>query len=392
MVFLEDLRTWRDSLRAALSSLDRRAQAATTPDEFTADLTLTLSLAESIDQRTEDLTRTWDSGRVTERELAQLAQLMWGRLPDALGNPTAFSLNEAMTLVAALEAYLTARLDADTIAGSGAADRIAPLRETLARCRDLSTTLGRHSGEPDGLESALDRALDVTQDPATLGAEVHRIVDAGEKLERDLIKETALRASVERDAAKLAARLVELSRLADEARALAGLCRDKIGNPPKLAVPDVAVLGPVPAIPSGSGQPGAWTTAQGDLDAYASKLEHVGAALTEAKRRYQAPLAERAEMRGLADAYRAKAGASGLNEDPVLDATYTALHTALWSAPCDLGAARLLLTEYRIVVQIAVAAVPANDPHRSDSAEPPPDRTGPSEPSVPSESAQVSDG
>ena len=155
--YLDELRRWRDDLRSALDALDRRTQVASTADAFTADLTLALSLSESIGRRTDELITTWDSGRVGDKELAQLAQLMWGRLPDALGNPSAFSLSEATTLAAALEARLAARLDADTIAGSGAADRIAPLRETLVRCHDLATTLERRVDEANALADQLDR-------------------------------------------------------------------------------------------------------------------------------------------------------------------------------------------------------------------------------------------
>jgi hypothetical protein len=373
LLYLEELRTWRDSLGASLSSMDRRAQAASTPDEFTADLTLAMSLSESIDRRTDELVRTWDSGRVTETELAEIAQLTWGRLPDPLGSPTAFSLNEATTLAAALEARLAARLDADMIAGSGAAEHIAPLRETLTRCRALSETLGRHGGEADELAAALETALNTTMGPAELGAEVNRIADAAEILERDLIKETALRASVERDAAKLAERLVELGGTADEVAALADRCRDKIADPPRIAVPDVTVLGSVPPIPSGSGEPGTWTAARGELDAYESRLDRVGAALAEAGRRYGKPLTERAELRGLADAYRAKVGAAGLSEDPALDASYDAVRMVLWSAPCDLAAARLLVAEYRLAAQFAVRGVDADEPQGLEALEPPPD-------------------
>ena len=101
--FLDALGHWRDDLQAALRSLDRRAQASAIAGSYTADLELALSLWESIDRRTTDLVTAWDSGRVGRTELAHLAELMWGRLPDALGNPSAFTLGEATTLAAALE-------------------------------------------------------------------------------------------------------------------------------------------------------------------------------------------------------------------------------------------------------------------------------------------------
>ena len=357
--FLDELRQWRDDLKNAIGSLDRRAQVASTPDSFTSDLTLAMSLSESIDRRTDELIRVWDSGRVTEKELAQLAQLMWGRLPDPLGNPSAFSLSEAMTLAAALQARLAARLDADTIAGSGAADRIGPLRETLARCHDLADTLGRHSGEAETLTSQLDTALGGDAGPAALGAEVDRIADAAEVLERDLIKETSLRASVARESASLAARITELAGVEKQVRETSQRCRDKILAPPRLAVPDVDALGPVPPMPDGPDAPGTWKAAQAALSDYVARVERAAAALAEAGRQYEAPLTERAELRGLAEAYQAKAARAGLAEDPVLDGQFAALRALLWQAPCDLEAAGPLVADYGRAVQVAVGSIAA---------------------------------
>ena len=362
LAFLDELRRWRDDLKTVLGSLDRRAQVSSAPDTFTGDLTLAMSLSESIDRRTDELIKVWDSGRIGDKELAQIAQLMWGRLPDPLGNPSAFSLSEATTLAAALEARLAARLDADTIAGSGAADRIGPLRETLARCRDLSDTLGRHGGEAEALTEQLEAALSGDAGPAALGKEVSRIADAAELLERDLIKETSLRTSVARDAAALAARIAELTATEASVRETAERCRDKIAAPPRLAVPDVAALGRVPLVPDGPDAPGTWTAARAALDAYRARLDQAAAALDEAGRRYAAPLAERAELRGLAEADRAKAGAAGLAEEPALDARFEALRALLWQAPCDLDAARPLVRDYGQAVQIAVGAIAVKEP------------------------------
>jgi hypothetical protein len=366
--YMDEARRWRDDLKIILGSLDRRAQTSSAPDAFVGDLTLALSLSESIDRRTDELTRVWGGGRVGDKELAQIAQLIWGRLPDPLGNPSAFSLSEATTLAAALEARLAARLDADTIAGSGAADRIGPLRETLSRCHDLAATLGRHSGESETLTEQIDSALSDSGAPATLGKEVGRIADAAELLERDLIKETSLRTSVARDAAMLATRTAELTATQADVGATAALCREKILHPPRLAVPDLAALGPLPPIPAGPDAPGTWGTAHAALRAYSARLDRAAAALAEARRRYAGPLAERAELRGLAEAYQAKAGASGLAEDHTLDARFAALRTVLWQAPCDLDAARPLVSTYGHAVHIAVAALASE--RRTQATEP----------------------
>lgn len=353
--YLDETRRWRDDLKAVLGSLDERAQLSSAPDAFTGDLTLAMSLSESIDRRTEDLIRVWDGGRVGDAELAQIAQLTWGRLPDPLGNPTAFSLIEASTLVAALESRLAARLDADPIAGSGVADRIAPLRATLVRCRRLAATLGRDTGEVEQLSELLDSALGENGDAARVGPEVNRILDAADAIERDLITLTTLRASVARDAAELASRVAELTTRQTAANATAELCREKILCPPRLAVPNLAALGPIPPVPPEAAAPGTWSAAHSGLREYSDRLDRAAAALAEAHRRYAAPLAERAELRGLTEAYQAKAGAAGLAEDRTLDAEIAAVRSVLWQAPCDLETARPLVHTYGQAVQAAIA-------------------------------------
>jgi hypothetical protein len=201
--YLDKLHRWRDELGTVLKSADRRAQVATATDEFTGDLTLAMSLAESIDRRTDELIRVWDGGRVGPQQLARLAQLIWSRLPDSLG---------------------------------------------------------------------------------------------------DLIKQTSVRASVQSQAAEHTARLSALAELEVKVHELAARCRDKLADPPRVAVPDPTVLGRVPPIPDGPAQPGAWTKSRAELDTYRRRADQVAAALTEAQRRYAAPLTDRAELRGLAEA------------------------------------------------------------------------------------------
>ncbi|HEY6429707.1 MAG TPA: hypothetical protein VIX84_20965 [Acidimicrobiales bacterium] len=61
-------------------------------------------------------------------------------------------------------------------------------------------------------------------------------------------------------------------------------------------------------------------------------------------------LAVRSELRGILDAYRAKAQALGQAEDLVLEGLFVQAQEALYSAPCDLEAARQLVEEYRRAV------------------------------------------
>ena len=114
-----------------------------------------MSLWKSIDARRQELEATWDSGRVLENELAQIATLIWGRL----GAPSAFTLPEACTLAAALQDRLVAVLAHDAVAGSGAAQRIEPLRAALSRCRLQATALGVPLTRIEELGAQLEAAV-----------------------------------------------------------------------------------------------------------------------------------------------------------------------------------------------------------------------------------------
>src|SRR5262249_54872868 len=58
-------------------------------------------------------------------------------------------------------------------------------------------------------------------------------------------------------------------------------------------------------------------------------------------------LGRRDELRGLLDAYRAKAARLGAAEDTELAARYRQASDLLWTAPCDLAAATAAVTHYQ---------------------------------------------
>ncbi|NYI08369.1 hypothetical protein [Allostreptomyces psammosilenae] len=73
------------------------------------------------------------------------------------------------------------------------------------------------------------------------------------------------------------------------------------------------------------------------------ELERARAALAEVR----APLAARAELRGLLQAYRAKAARQGRVEDRELIERYDHARQLLWTAPCDLRAAEAAVMRYQ---------------------------------------------
>lgn len=338
--YLEDLDAWRVPLDRDLDALDRRAQNSRTPDVYSSDVSLAMALRASIDSRAADLVTVWDSGRVGTDERARAAELIWGRLPDALGNPTAFSLAEACTLLAALYARLDARLSADVAAGSGAIDDITALRDTLGRCAISATTLRRRQDDTAELSARLDQLLH-TGAQIEIARGVAELTKAAYALEALLVKEIALRSAVTRDAAMATSTRTRL--VGDEAKveALAAEARLKMLDVPVLAIPRVATVGDPPSVPGGEvdAEPGTWTSARAQLDAYLARLAQVDAALKEAAHRYGAGLARRADLRGLLGAYRDRAERAGLAENEALSAEYRAAYDVLYRAPCDLAIA-----------------------------------------------------
>jgi hypothetical protein len=354
LAFLEVLGRWREQLGDSLDELDAAAQLATHPDAYTSDITLAMSMRQSIDARYHELVVAYDSGRVGADERAQLAQLMWGRLPDALGAPTAFTLTEACTLTAALVDRLHAALSSDAVGGSGVANRILTVRAAVERCRRQVEVLGIDPTAVDVQSDRLERAV-AGGARDELRATVDEVDVAVAHLERDLIKEASRRATTAHRLAEHAQRYAELVAATASVSALAARCRDRISDPPTLAVPDASVLGPPPAAPApDSSDAAAWAATSAQLDEYATRLDRCGRALDEAERAYAAPLAERDDLRGLLGAYRTRAARSGLAEDPRLTVAYEAARDLLWSAPCDVPLARTRVEAYQHAVRAAV--------------------------------------
>jgi hypothetical protein len=339
LTFLDALGRWRDGRRAELDRLDRAALAAADADAYTGDLTLALAVWQAVSDRYDQMLTVWDSGRVLVPERERLSQLIWGRLDAGPGAGLAVSLVEALVLSDALTERLRDRLDLDPRAGAG--ERLAAVRATVERCRDHATD--RHSGDPaalPGIQRLRDR-LDELAARATRGADIEgplRVLEVDvARTERDLIVAASRRRDLERDYERAVIAVDQLSRRGEAARALAARCSDRIAGAPRLAVPDVTRLGPVPE-------------SQPALDEFEARLDRVAAALAQVEQAYGAPLAERDELRGRLAAYRAMAEAN-LRDDVAVRVAWEAAHDILWSAPCDLAAARNAVATYQRVVR-----------------------------------------
>ncbi len=357
--YLDDLGRWRVQRRSELDRLDAAALQAATPDAFTGDVVLAMSLWQAVSARLDQMTKVWDSGRVGRAEREELSRLIWGRL-DATGAGVAVSLVEASRLCDALTGALRARLSLDPLA-SGLAERVASLRAALERCREMvaesrsaaaararqaaqDAAAAAASATPVDEKALADLRADVDDlaDRAGRGADVAGPFAALEariaRAERDLIVAAATRRDLVRDGERARTLVRELGERAVALEALARVCADKIAAPPRLAVPDVAVLGPVPGDRVG-------------LDAFLGRLDRVAAATAMAEKAYAAPLAERDDLRGMLGGYQAMAVSNGRGERPDIVTAYAAAHDVLWTSPCDLVRARALVTRYQGLVR-----------------------------------------
>ncbi len=367
--YLAALGLWRDGRRGELDRLDEAAQAATDPDSYTADVTLSMALWQAVSDRYAQLVQAWDSGRADQLVRERISQLIWGRLDGAspgagpgltggaigglggLGGGLGglgVSLVDACRLSDALAAQLRARLSFDPRAAD-AALRVSALRAGMERLRALAEQ------EPGSLRlvERLAQRLDALSGSAARGGDVSGTLTVLEadaaRAERDLIVSTATRQQRDRDRDREAAGLVrdrvramnELAALEHREtglRALADRCVREIAIAPRLAVPEPSALGPVP------------TQRQG-LDAYLTRLSDVSRAMDLVESTYSAPLTERDELRGRLDAYRVMAARTGRDADHEVQTAGQFARSAVQAVPCDLDSARTLVTRYQVLVR-----------------------------------------
>nr|WP_194720326.1 hypothetical protein [Cellulosimicrobium arenosum] len=336
MTYLGALETWLDDRRTELDRLDAAAQAAATPDAYTSDLVLALTLWQAIRTRTDEMRVAWDSGRVDAVAREKLSRLIWGRLDSGSG-AALVSLVEAVKLCDALVVQLRTRLSFDPHTADHVA-RLRGLRAELVRCEDLAGP----DTEARGRVEALRRRLESVTERATRGADVSGPLAELEadtaRAERDLIVGSSQRRELARDQARTSTQRDALEAREPVLHDLVARCRREIARPPRLAVPDVSRLGPVP-------------DSRFELDAYAGRLATVGRAMEHVEDAYAAPLRERAELRYRLEGLAAKAQANGRSASPTVRAGLTEARDAVEAVPCDVTLARFLVEQYQFLAR-----------------------------------------
>ncbi|MEV8374650.1 hypothetical protein AB0P21_18055 [Kribbella sp. NPDC056861] len=341
LAFLTDLGSWRDRRRAELDELDQAALQSADADALSGDVVLAMAVWKAVSDRYELILVTWDSGRVGATETERISTLIWGGLDtgDAAGS-LAVSLPEACTLSDALASTLRARLalepgDADLAA------RLRQLRAQVERIKDLVAI------EPAATRNAaiaehhdLDRRVTDLTDRAKRGADIGGLIgpleiDAAHN-ERDLIVGAATRRERAADVARARAVRTELEAQGQAVRALADRCVAAVSPAPRLAVPDVTALGPVP-------------NTAAELEKYLTRLDAVRRALGQAQTAYGSALERKDELAGRLDAYQVKAGSvprtSGTTDD--LAELYRRGREVLDAEPVDLVRLGALVAAYQ---------------------------------------------
>lgn len=371
--YLEALGEWRDQRKAELDLLDQAALEAPDQAAFTGDMLLSMALWKAVADRHDLLLATWDSGRVGQTELERLSTLVWGRLDAtvisrpgastaaapagarAAAAALAVSLPEACRLSDALAASLRARLGIDPSQADIQA-RVRTLRASVERVRDL---VDREPAQAHAAASSMLSRLDAriadvlsrVQRGADVGGLLGPLEHDAARAERDLIVGASNRRADAHDEARARALRAELEARGAALRDLAARCVAQVAPAPRLAVPDVSALGPVPTDPAA-------------VDAYLVRLDAVGRAMTMAQDAYASALSERDELRGRLGAYAAKAaslGGSSTSYGWDLDAASDLQELerrgvdTLDREPVDLDRARALVAAYQAYLGSAQA-------------------------------------
>jgi hypothetical protein len=223
---------------------------------------------------------------------------------------------------------------------------------TLAR---LEQTASAHdaAGEP-ALDSLRDTLQDIettlAEDPLGMDANSTARLDAAVAIAEQRVAElTRARGSLDDDVARAIALLADLRRVRAESAAAASEAAVKIADH-QLAdvIPTDLIdgshglatdLDEIRAITS------SWRDRRRRLDAWFARAEPLSDECTRGLATNRAPLQRRSELRGLLDAYRAKAAALGLVEDEEMAALIRAANQELHTAPTSLGRAEQLVTQ-----------------------------------------------
>jgi hypothetical protein len=214
----------------------------------------------------------------------------------------------------------------------GAETELAQLRDTL-NSDPLSLRLGGEGGSGARVDDArLDR---LRQRAAAVVARAGEVAALRENAD-PRISAVSTAVSAARDAWQDA--------MAARERAMAKIAAT-LPEPPEVRwlADRLAALGPLQAA-------GRWARLGSELDLLEEQAAAVAKGCRDAERKAAGLMDRRDELRGLLNAYQARAAKLGGAEDSELDARYDRARDLLWTAPCDLSAAADAVAGYQQAV------------------------------------------
>jgi hypothetical protein len=312
-----------------------------------------------------------DQRRLNDRERAELIHLVLGKsvtlstttVPLAqrglLGTGQVSTTCSAAELLGAMEAAFATAATVVTRAGD-VWQKLLPAAADTAAALDNVRRLTREAGGSTATLDEADRRLGAfTSTLATdpLGADASALDGVRELIARADAERTSaaeLREALGRrlaDAHTAAGEIAAARRAADAARAgVEGRFDDREITTVRdgALMPDLAALDALAAA-------GQWALISPRLADWTRRAREHLAALNSATARNTALLTGRNEMRGRLDAYRAKALSRGLGEDPTLTSLADTARDLLFTAPCDLDAARRAVDAYQEALTATIA-------------------------------------
>jgi serine/threonine protein kinase len=150
-----------------------------------------------------------------------------------------------------------------------------------------------------------------------------------------------------------------IAAVAGAVSAARGAWQDAMSARDRAAVRITAALPPVPELPGLTGrvaaldelrQAGQWTQLAAEVDAIQQQAAAAAERSREAERSAVALVERRDELRGLLDAYHARAARLGDTGNNDLEARYATARELAWARPCDLAAAADAVTGYQQAV------------------------------------------
>ncbi len=295
----------------------------------------------------------------------ELENILRGRgvtLPDGTATGAA-ALLRTLEADAQRASSLVAQLGA---AWRNAVPRLDVLRARLASATATADTLGM-PGDPElaAARTVVDDATaQATSDP--LGAKLDDAERLVQRVEERLADLARTRASINGDLDSAEARLEKLAQLIGAGTGAREAAQARIVDPGGLVDPlDPSVLDtgdralrPWLARIRAQARAGAWPAAAEGLEEWHEEADALHARADAVAAANRAPLERRNDLRGLLDAYRAKAAALGLAEDPALTETYRSAREALYAYRCDVRRAEALVREYGRAIELPPSGPP----------------------------------